>query len=217
VSGLVEDARELLAGRGLAEAVPFAEGLALFVERLLGANTAVNLVSRNDADPATLLRRHVLDALEALPELPSPAGRPLRLLDVGSGGGLPAIPLLLVRRDLEGTLVESIGKKARFLEEVVSALGLAARVVPARFPEGARDELGRLGPFDVLTSRAVAAAGGLARGARPFLRSPGAIALFWSSERLLPEIARAVPRAELTFRKSPGADRRGLVRLERFT
>ena len=115
VKGLEGLVREALIARKLGDAVPASPGLASFLDLLLRANAGVNLVSREEAVPEVLVARHLIDALEALPLLPSPGARRFRLMDIGSGGGFPAIPLLLARRDLDGVLVESVGKKARFL------------------------------------------------------------------------------------------------------
>ena len=205
-----------LAGAGLPIGVAAAERLAAFLDLLLRRNEAVNLVSRKEATFETLLSRHVLDALEGLPLLPAPAGRTQRLLDIGSGGGFPAIPLLLARGDLEGVLVDATGKKARFLEEVIGALELTARVVNARFPDPAIDRMKSAPPCDLLTSRAVADAGGILRQARPVMR-PGAVAFFWTTERLVGELRRDLPGAVVSFSRSAGADRRGIARVECFT
>jgi 16S rRNA (guanine527-N7)-methyltransferase len=216
VNGTHELVRRILEEREDGEALRAADGLSAFVELLIRANEAVNLVSRREAEPETLVRRHLLDALEALPLLPSGDDRPRRLLDVGSGGGFPAIPLLVVRRDLEAVLVESIGKKARFLAEATRALGLRCRVVPERFPHPAVSLLRGEPRFDVVTSRAVAGAGEIVRQARP-VAAPSAVALLWTSEALLSDISRALPAASVAFRKSQGAERRGIARVERFT
>lgn len=201
---------------GLEGALGAAPGFASFLDLLLGANVGVNLVSRKEAVPEVLVKRHLLDALEALPLLPAAGARRTRLLDIGSGGGFPAIPLLLARPDLEGVLVESVGKKARFLAEAIGALGLTARVVNARFPGPALELMKEASPCDLLTSRAVAGAGELVRAARPVL-ARGAVALLWTTEPLLEDLRRSLPRAGLVFRKSPGADRRGIARVECFT
>lgn len=208
--------RRALEAAGAHEGAAAADDLARFIELLLRANERMNLVSRREAEPEALVHRHLLESLEGLPFLPRPGCRTIRLLDVGSGGGFPAIPILLVRRDLEGTLVESVGKKARFLEETLSALGLAGRVVNERFPAPALARLSGEPRFDLLTSRAVADAGRIAAESRPVLRH-GATALLWTSEPLLPDLRRTLPGAGVEFRKSPGADRRGLARVERFT
>jgi len=188
--------------------------LAGFVAFLLEKNAAMNLVSARSADPEVLVGTHLFDALFGLALLPRPKDRPIRLLDLGSGGGLPAIPLLLVRRDLEGTLVESSGKKAAYLREALSRLALTARVVNARFPDSF--PMGADPRYDVLTTRAVAAAGRLVRVARPLLSS-GAKALLWTSEPLAAEAARASGASRSSFRRAPGAERRGILSLECFT
>lgn len=208
--------RAALLERGLDEAVPSVPRLAAFLGILLRANEGMNLVSRREAVPEILVARHLLDALEALPLLPGPAGPRLRLLDVGSGGGFPAVPLLLARPDLEAVCVESTGKKARFLEEAIGALGLTARVVNARFPGPALELMRNSPSCDLLTSRAVAGAGELVRSARPAL-VPGAVALLWTTEPLLEGVRRALPGAKVLFRPSAGAERRGIARVERFT
>jgi 16S rRNA (guanine527-N7)-methyltransferase len=188
--------------------------LARFLSFLLERNEAMNLVSARSADPATLVETHLLDALLGLSLLPRPRGRPIRLLDLGSGGGFPAIPLLVVRGDLDGTLVESSGKKAAYLGEATERLALTARVVNARFPDSF--PMGGDSRYDVLTTRAVASAGRLVRAARPLL-SPGAKALLWTSEPLASEAARASGAARSSFGRAPGAERRGILSLECFT
>lgn len=213
LEGMIRDA---LTRRGLESALPASAAFASYLAVLLRVNAEMNLVSRKEACPETLVERHLLDALEALPLLPPAADAPRVLLDIGSGGGFPAIPLLLARRDLEGVLVESIGKKARFLEEAVAALGLTARVVNARFPDPALKMMRNVPPCQLLTSRAVASGGEIVRAARPALAREAA-AFLWTSEPLLEGIRRALPGARVVFRKSPGADRRGIARVECFT
>ncbi len=216
MTSLASRVREALAARGLAEALTRADVLAAYLDLLLGANEGVNLVSRREAVPEILVERHLLDALEALPLVPPGGAKPLRLLDIGSGGGFPALPLLIVRGDVDGVLVESVGKKARFLEEAVRRLGLTARVLNARFPDPALGQMRNSGRCDLLTTRAVAGAGEIVRAARPVLER-GARALLWTSEPLLGDVRRMLPGAVVEFRKSPGADRRGIARVEGFT
>jgi 16S rRNA (guanine527-N7)-methyltransferase len=191
-----------------------AGSLAAFLYFLLQKNAAMNLVSARSADPDVLVQTHLRDSLLGLALLPDSGGHPGRLLDIGSGGGFPAIPLLLVRPDLEGTLVESSGRKAAYLGETLERLGLTARVVNARFP----DSFSMAGTprYDVLTTRAVGSAGKLVRRARPIL-SPGGRALLWTSEPLSAEAARASRAARSMFHPAPGAERRGILSLACFT
>jgi 16S rRNA (guanine527-N7)-methyltransferase len=191
-----------------------ADPLARFLSFLLEKNAAMNLVSARSADPDTLAGTHLFDSLLGLVLLPRPRGRRIHLLDLGAGGGFPAIPLLLARTDLEGTLVESSGKKAAYLREALSRLALTARVVNARFPDSF--PMGGNPRYDVLTTRAVASAGRLVRAARPLL-SPGAKALLWTSEPLVAEAARTSGAAQTAFHRAHDAERRGILSLECFT
>jgi len=146
--------------------------------RLLDAwNPAINLT--RVTDPLERATRHLLDSLVAVPHIerliPDGGGT---IADLGSGGGFPGVPLaarLLPCHDgLSVTLVESIGKKARFLETVAAASGLAPRlrVAHARAEELAQDGDAR---FDVITARAVAPLGELIRLAAPLLTRTGSL------------------------------------------
>ncbi len=211
---LEEEVRGLLfrvpAGeRGRVESA--AARLAAFLAILLEKNAEMNLVSTRSADPRVLVESHLLDSLLGLSLLPPPRGSAIRLLDVGSGGGFPAIPLLLVRPDLEGTLVESSRKKAAYLEDVIVRLALTARTVNARFP----DSFPMRGAtrYDVLTTRAVGSAGALVRAARPVL-APGARALLWTTRPLAGDAVAKSRAGGHVFHPSPGAEVRGVLSLE---
>lgn len=86
-------------------------------------------------DPQEMLTHHLLDSLSALPPLlRHTAGQPMRLLDVGSGGGLPGVVLAICRPEIQVTCVDTVGKKAAFIQQVAATLrlpnlrGLHARV-----------------------------------------------------------------------------------------
>lgn len=81
-------------------------------------NKAFNLVSRKDID--RLVTRHLLDSLSVLPWLHGP-----RVMDLGTGAGLPGIPLAIARPDLSFTLVDRSDRKIRFLAQVIGELDLA--------------------------------------------------------------------------------------------
>jgi 16S rRNA (guanine527-N7)-methyltransferase len=103
-------------------------------------------------DPAQMVVRHLLDSLALAPQLAALAARGGRLADLGTGPGLPGIPLAIALPGLQVALVESNGKKARFLREAVRVLGLDnVRVVESRIE--AYDAPGR---FDAITARALA-------------------------------------------------------------
>jgi 16S rRNA (guanine527-N7)-methyltransferase len=127
-----------------------------FRDLLLDANTHINLTAITD--PAEVMTRHYLDSLTCLLAVePAQRARPLRLLDVGSGAGFPAIPLAIAFPDWRVTSLEATGKKARFQQEAAAALGLEnVTVLTGRAEELARQPEHR-GRYDLVTARAVAA------------------------------------------------------------
>ena len=154
-----------------------------FVELLAKWNRVQNLVSRETA--ADLWTRHVADSLQIL-KLLRPGDRVI--LDLGSGGGFPAIPLAIATKgERQFILVEPIGKKAGFLRAVGRALDLGLRV------EGRRAESiepRELPPIDVITSRALAPLRELCRLALPFCR-PRTRALFHKGREHVDELAES--------------------------
>ena len=96
------------------------EQLGAFYSLLNHWNERLHLVA--PCSPEEFATRHVLESLMLLPHLPQNA----KIADIGSGGGLPIIPCLIGRPDLEATLIESSKKKAVFLREALSRLGLHA-------------------------------------------------------------------------------------------
>ena len=98
-------------------------------------------------DPAQMVSRQLLDSLSILPWVKGP-----RVLDVGTGAGLPGIPLAIALPELVFTLLDANGKKTRFVQQAAAELGLGnVRVVNGRI-EALQDAEG----FDVITSRAFA-------------------------------------------------------------
>ena len=97
-----------------------------YVELLVRWNQAYNLTAVRD--PAEMVAKHLLDSLAILPYVSGPT-----VADVGTGAGLPGIPLALARPDLAFTLVDSNGKKTRFVTQAVAELKLGnVAVVQAR-------------------------------------------------------------------------------------
>jgi 16S rRNA (guanine527-N7)-methyltransferase len=130
--------------------------LARYLDLLLAGNESMNLTRIIDRAAAEV--QHVADALTLLPFLP--AG-PFRLADVGSGGGVPGIPLAIARPDAQVLLIESTRKKANFLRQTVAGLGLAnVRVTEERAEDIAevkgRDARQFREGFDIAVARAVA-------------------------------------------------------------
>ena len=112
---------------------------------------AATSISRPSGNPSAVATAHVLDSLSALPWLRDRGAE--RVLDLGSGGGYPGLPLAAAMPDAAFTLAEPIAKKARFLRTVVEATGLADRVtvLTARAEALAADP-GRRGTWSVVTA-----------------------------------------------------------------
>jgi 16S rRNA (guanine527-N7)-methyltransferase len=118
-----------------------------------------------------VILEHVLDALSCF--LFEPLGGARSLVDVGSGGGLPGIPIKIVEPELRITLVESTAKKARFLRRAVEHVSLeGVEVTNARAEEIARTGAHR-GAYDIATARAVARLSVVAEYCVPLLRVGG--------------------------------------------
>jgi 16S rRNA (guanine527-N7)-methyltransferase len=157
------------------------------VRLLLAWTAAINLTAIRD--PERVAREHVVDSLTALSLLRSGAGT--RLLDLGSGGGFPGLPLAAALPSTKVVLLEPIAKKARFLSTVVEATGLAGRVstVTARAEDLARHDAHR-GRWQIVTARAVASTGDLVELAFPLL-TPGGSLIAWKRGDLATELAAA--------------------------
>lgn len=126
-----------------------AEILAIFASLLLKWNKAYNLTSIENPEDVVCL--HIADSLTLVQHFDELAGNVRRVLDVGSGGGLPAVPLAVMRPDLEVTMVDAVQKKTIFQRQACVACKLNnARAVHARV-ETIQNE-----KFDVITSRAFA-------------------------------------------------------------
>jgi 16S rRNA (guanine527-N7)-methyltransferase len=160
------------------------------VRLLLAWTRAINLTAIRE--PAAVATAHVVDSLSAVPWLRRRA--PGRLLDLGSGGGFPGLPLAAALADVEVTLAEPIGKKARFLTTAVEASGLpgAARrvtVATTRAETIAADRRMR-GGWSIVTARAVASTADLVELAFPLLARGGTL-VAWKRGDLRAELEAA--------------------------
>ncbi len=140
----------------------YRERLARYGARVLDVNRKFNLTGAKDAGE---FAPHIIDSVSISPYIEQ------SLVDVGSGGGLPAIPLAIVT-GVPVLMVESTAKKARFLEEILSEFGLEGRVVAQRAEVAAHDEELR-GHFHTGTARAVSAAPTVAELLLPFIHPGG--------------------------------------------
>ena len=167
--------------------------LAHYVELLLAWNQRLNLT--RIVDPAEIERRHLLDSLTCALPLVDDDRTARYCIDVGSGGGLPGIPLAVAFPALQVTLLESAGKKAAFLREVVSELGLTGVTVrTGRAEEAARDPDER-DAYDLVVARALAPLPVALELCLPFAR-PGGIAVLPRGSDLADQLADGEAAAE---------------------
>ena len=174
---------------GLGDLPPSAvTALADHLRMLLAWNASVNLTAIRD--PRTAVTAHVLDALSALPWLRAHGIR--ALLDLGSGGGYPGLPLAIGLPAERTLLVDSVGKKARFLATAVTGLGLTDRVaVSAERAETLAADPRQRGRWPAVTARAVASLGDLVELAFPLL-APGGVLVAWKGVEIGSERDRAM-------------------------
>lgn len=136
-----------------------------YAAMLAGAGVERGLIGPREVD--RLWDRHLLNSA-AVAELVDAGAR---VADIGSGAGLPGIPLALARPDLRVTLVEPLLRRSEFLREVVDELDLEVSVVRGRAEEPS--VRGQVGEMDAVISRAVASLDKLTRWSVPLLRAQG--------------------------------------------
>jgi 16S rRNA (guanine527-N7)-methyltransferase len=180
---------------------PDLAGIADALDRLAAAirSSPHNLVSRQAREE--LETRHVPECLAFARILP-PGGP---VLDLGSGGGLPGLVIAIARPDLEVHLLEATAKKAGFLAEVSTSLGLATQVHRGRAEELAKGPL--RSRFAVVTARAVAPLHRLAVWAEPYLAPAGRLYAI-KGERWAQEVDAAgtvLARLHLTVEADPSS------------
>ncbi|BBY44929.1 16S rRNA (guanine(527)-N(7))-methyltransferase RsmG [Mycolicibacterium celeriflavum] len=137
----------------------------LYAEILAGAGVERGLIGPREVD--RLWDRHILNSA-AVSELIVDG---CRVADIGSGAGLPGIPLALARPEVHVTLIEPLLRRSEFLREVVDELGVGVTVVRGRAEESAVRK--QVGETDVVVSRAVASLDKLTRWSMPLLHIDG--------------------------------------------
>lgn len=177
VSDEIGDAATRVFGAGINQAQRYVEILASAgVERgLLGPR-----------EVGRLWERHLLNCAVLAELIPTKVG----VVDIGSGAGLPGVPLAIARPDLALTLLESMLRRTRFLDEVVVELGLDVKVVRGRAEELSVQN--QIGQMDVAISRAVAPLDKLTRWSLPLLKPDGRM-LAIKGESAIDEIREHLP------------------------
>ena len=141
--------------------------LCAFGEAVIAQNEVMNLTAITD--PAQVAKLHPLDSLTVLTAADL---KGKRLIDVGCGAGFPGVPLAIACPEAEVTLLDSLGKRVRWLEATLPTLGVAARCITARAEEAVADHRES---FDYATSRAVARLNILLELTAPYVKVGGAV------------------------------------------
>jgi 16S rRNA (guanine527-N7)-methyltransferase len=180
---------------GLTLSAAHGEAIERFVRLLLHWNQRINLTGARSRDE--VVGEHLGDAF-ALARL---AGDSANLVDVGSGGGLPAIPFGVLRPDVQLTLVEPRQKRVAFLRTAVRDLGLAARIEPVRLEALA----GR--SFAAAASRATFAPGEWIERARKLVDAEGRIIVFAARQSEVEAPVGFAVREALSYETAAGHPR----------
>ena len=166
---------EILAARAAEAGIPLTaeqiEQFSVYHEMLLDWNTRMNLTALTA--PEDVAVKHIIDSLTAYDAALFDGAR--TLIDVGTGAGLPGIPLAVYAPHLTVTLLDALNKRVRFLTEVTAAMGLQnVRCIHARAEEAARTAEHRAA-YDIVVSRAVARLPVLLEYTLPFVRVGGTL------------------------------------------
>ncbi len=160
LSSLLDDG---LAAMALPLAATTRGKLLAYVALLAKWNQVYNLTAIRE--PARMIAAHILDSLSVVPHLPVTG----TLLDVGSGGGLPGIPIALALPELHVTMLDSVQKKTTFVRQAIGELGLTnAEVINERIEKYQPPQR-----FDIVISRAYAELADFLAGATPLLAEGG--------------------------------------------
>ena len=163
-AGVLQSAAQAL---GLALSETQERQLVSYLDLLRHWNATYNLTAVRD--PQAMLGQHLVDCMAAVPALNRwRAGREgLRVLDVGSGGGLPGLVWAVLLPELQIHCVDAVGKKAAFIRQAAGELGLGSKAHHARVESLA------LPPFDLITSRAFSSLSDFTRLTRTLLAADG--------------------------------------------
>jgi 16S rRNA (guanine527-N7)-methyltransferase len=180
--------------------VAASERLCQYYELLLAWNPRLHLVG--PCSPAEFATRHVLESLMLLPHLRTNA----RVVDIGSGAGLPIIPCLIARSDIHATMIEASPKKSVFLSEAIrqTALSTQAVVVVDRFENAPPVDA------DYVTSRALDRFAEMLPQLVEWSSTRESELLLFGSEHLASEVEAAGLR--VTLFRIPDSERRFLIR-----
>ena len=187
----------------------------LLYEYMVEYNKNINLTSITEFDDVVM--KHFIDSVLPFARLNITNGA--SFIDVGTGAGYPALPLLIYRPDLRGTLCDSLGKRCVYLEKVCEKIEVSAEVIHAR-----GEELGRKRRecFDIATARAVSAMPVLSEYCIPFVKIGGMFVALKSVNEDITASENAIRSLggkleSVTDYKLPNSDDRRVVIVKKIT
>lgn len=200
---------------GITITAEMSEKLVKLCDFMVEYNKNVNLTSITGFEEVVV--KHFVDSVLPFFMVDIPQGS--SFIDVGTGAGFPALPLLVVRPDLKGTLCDSLNKRCVYLELVCKEIGVKAEIIHAR-----SEELGRKKRecFDFATARAVAAMPVLSEYCVPFVKVGGSFIALKSVNEDIDSAAGAVAKlgGEISLIKDytiPNGDSRRLVVVKKIS
>ncbi len=192
-----------------------ADRLVRLCDFMVEYNQNVNLTSITEFEE--VVDKHFVDSVLPFFMVDIPEGS--SFIDVGTGAGFPALPLIIVRGDLKGTLCDSLNKRCVYLEKACETVGVHAEIIHAR-----SEELGRKRRecFDFATARAVAAMPVLAEYCLPFVKVGGSFVALKSVNEDIGAAASAVKKlggdiVRITDYEIPNGDRRRLAVINKIS
>lgn len=161
---LISDVQRL----GISISVEQLRSFDMLSELLVEQNKTMNLTAITDPDGIAV--KHFADSISVLTACDIPNGS--KIIDIGTGAGFPGIPLLIMRPDIDLTMLDSTAKKLRYVQSTVDSLGLIATTLHTRAEEAGQSKDYREN-FDFCVSRAVAALNVLCEYCLPFVKVGG--------------------------------------------
>ena len=195
MANMLETLQDGLPALGLALPASQQEKLCAFGEAMVKQNEVMNLTAITE--PEAVAKLHLLDSLTVLCAADL-SGK--TLIDVGCGAGFPGVPLAIACPEAKVTLLDSLGKRMKWLEEILPQLGVGAQCVTARAEEAVATRRER---YDFATSRAVARLNILLELTAPYVKVGGAVLAMKGSaaKEELEEAASAIKKLGLKLEK----------------
>lgn len=202
-------------GAGLSINTKQAEQYFDLFEFMVEYNKNVNLTSITEFEE--VVQKHFIDSV--LPFTMIEVSEGARFIDVGTGAGFPALPLLIFRPDLKGTLCDSLQKRCVYLEKVCDKIGIVTEIIHARSEELGRN---RGEQYDFSTARAVSAMPVLSEYCIPFVKTGGYFVALKSVNEDIYAAENAVKLLggkieQITDYKLPNGDDRRLVLVKKIS